>query len=72
MREFWVKITNVSTTTGGGKRKPIRSRKNQNICLRLNEDIIGNIGSKRYIFTRYGREYFTTYDSKVIIIKELQ
>ena len=72
MREFWVKLTNVSTTTGGGKGKPIRSRKNQNICLRLNEDIISNIGSKRYIISRYGREYFTTYDSKAIIIKELQ
>ena len=71
MKEFWVKLTNCNTTTGGGKGKPIRSRNNQNIHLRLNENIINTIGLKRYIFERYGKEYWTTYESKAIIIREL-
>ena len=71
MKEFWVKLTNVNTTTGGGKGKPIRRRNNQNITLRLKENIINNIGIKRYIFQRYGKEYWTTYESKAIILREI-
>lgn len=72
MKQFWVKLTNCTTTTGGGKIKPLRTRHNQNITLVVTEELINNIGNKRYVINRYGREYWTTYESKAIIIREIK
>jgi hypothetical protein len=71
MKQFWVKVTNVSTTTGGGLKKRLRSRNNQNISLILSEELIEEVGKKRFVIKHYGRECYTTFESKVIKIREI-
>jgi len=70
MKKFWVKITNCTTETGGGK-IPKRLRHNQNIRLVLLETSINKIPKKLYTVERYGTFYNTTYESKCIILKEI-
>jgi len=65
---MWAKITNCTTTTGGG-RTPIRKRVNQNISVHINPEIIDRIGKEIFSFVVNGREYITTFESKIIIKK---
>lgn len=70
MKQFWVKITNCTTETGGGK-IPKRLRHNQNIRLTLSENSISKIPKRLYTIERYGTFYNTTYESKCVIIREI-
>jgi len=70
MKQFWVKITNCTTTTGGSKISK-RLRHNQNIHLVLFENTINKIPKNLFSIERYGTFYNTTYNSKCIILKEL-
>jgi len=69
MKKFLIKITNVTTTTGGGKRKPLRWRQNQNIT-KYTTDL--EYYQKDFASFYYcGRPYFKTTTSKVVILKEI-
>lgn len=70
MKQYWVKLTNCTTETGGGK-IPKRLRHNQNIHLVLNEFVINKIPKYLYNIERYGTFYNTTFNSKCIILKEV-
>lgn len=70
MEQFWVKLTNCTTETGGGK-IPKRLRHNQNIHLVLSKRSIDEIPKRIYNIERYGTFYTTTYDSKCIILREV-
>jgi hypothetical protein len=65
----WVKITNCTTTTGGGK-IPSRLRHNQNVRVNVSEETIEYIENNKgtlYWNRRNGTFWFhTTSDSKVI------
>ena len=65
-----IKITNCTTTTGGGKGTPLRWRQNQNVTISISD------GSNLYkwskpniMFILRGRPYYTTIQSKIIILK---
>ena len=65
-----IKITNCTTTTGGGMGTPIRWRQNQNIKIVISDKDNPNDWSKPNIcFIRNGRKCYTTVQSKSIIIK---
>lgn len=65
-----IKITNCTTTTGGGKGTPLRWRQNQNVTIVMPD----NSNPYKYsepnrMFIKGGRPYYTTIQSKCIIIK---
>ena len=70
MKQFWVKITNCTTETGGGK-IPKRLRQNQNIRLVLSEISISKIPKRIYNIEINGMVCNTTYESKCVIIREI-
>ncbi len=61
-----IKITNCTTTTGGGK-KPLRWRQNQNVTLFTNNPELYN--RPNIEFRCNFRLYYTTKESKVIVLK---
>lgn len=61
-----IKITNCTTTTGGGK-VPLRRRKNQNVTISTNYP--EKYDRPNIEFIQNGRYYYTTSDSKIIILK---
>lgn len=64
---MWIKITNCTTTTGGRK-TPLRWRKNQNVKLFTNYPESYN--KPNIEFVENGRYYYTTIESKIIILKK--
>jgi len=64
---MWIKITNCTTSTGGGK-KPLRWRKNQNVKVFTDYPEMYNKPNIRFIENR--NYYYTTVESKIIILKK--
>jgi hypothetical protein len=65
-----IKITNCTTTTGGGKGTPLRWRQNQNVTIVISDNSDPYKWAKpNRMFIIRGRPYYTTKESKSIIIK---
>jgi hypothetical protein len=65
---MWIKVTNCTTITGGGK-KPERIRKNQNVTTSVKDDFsIKDFLKRPFIIKENGKEYTTTSESKIIIL----
>ena len=65
-----IKVTNCTTTTGGGKGTPLRWRKNQNVTLVISDSSNPDNWSKpNLVFIQRGRPYYTTIHSKSIVKK---
>lgn len=64
-----IKITNCTTTTGGGK-VPLRLRHNQNVTIRIAEDDPDYWSRPNSGFVENGRYYYTTIQSKSIVVKK--
>lgn len=65
-----IKITNCTTTTGGGKGTPLRWRQNQNVTIVIPDNSDPYKWSRpNNMFILRGRPYYTTIQSKTIIIK---
>jgi hypothetical protein len=73
-----IKITNCTTTTGGGKGTPTRIRTNQNVHLLVSEDyfdditpqeVLDNIRYRNHHLKSWGRrDFIVTHTSKIQIV----
>lgn len=61
-----IKITNCTTTTGGGKKKPLRWRQNQNVTLYTSNPNLYNKPNIEFVYNF--KVYYTTKESKVIFL----